>query len=63
MIAPEFCKLVSDLMNMRAAMEGAGIKRSNTNYPNFTPFDALEIDVFLGLFLANRVVPKPNIAW
>ena len=48
---------------MQAAMEGAGIKRSNTNYPNFTPFDAAEIDAFLGPFLANGVAPKPNIAW
>ena len=50
---------MKDNLNMRAAMEGAGVQ--GNKYSDFVPFSLEDIDAFLGLFILNGINPKPRM--
>ena len=52
-------KCMKDNLNMRAAMEGAGVQ--GNKYSDFVPFSLEDIDAFLGLFILNGINPKPRM--
>ena len=55
--------ILQEYTNTGAEMEGAGRKgvRYRTKYPDLTPFSRDEIDIYLGLVLANGINMKPQI--
>ena len=54
--------ILQEFTNMRAAMEGAGRKvyQDRTKCTEFTPFSLEDIDIYLGLILANDINMKPQ---